>query len=155
MFYRSGWLRCVGLKYVVFGLSVWHLSWCLKIDIRCLCYIVYYYYTYTIIILLYIIYYTILIISYLILYSSFFLSLSVLPFPLIFFPSNPFLPFSLPILLIPRILVGTWISLFIYSSAPPLPQSDLSSIPSSLPIIPFKVYVSALTYGYLYSISIQ
>ena len=61
MFYRSGWLRCVGLKYI--GIPVW--SWCLafelvyRCDVRCyILYIILYYYYY-ILLYYYIISYTI------------------------------------------------------------------------------------------------
>ena len=76
MFYRSGWLRCVGLISVcvlVYVSCVW------VIDVRC--YIVYYiiiYYTYT-----YIIYY--------ILFSSFLFPYH--PLPIYLLPNIPFLSF--------------------------------------------------------------
>ena len=110
MFYRSGWLRCVGLISVVFvwaGVWLRFMFWA-DVDVWCLCYYILLYYTYTIILLLYyiiyyIIYYTY-IISYLILYSPF-PSLLFLPFLYtllfslllsssfpIFFPSVPLLP---------------------------------------------------------------
>ena len=113
MFYRSGWLRCVGLKCILFLVFIsvselfqgiplglcWLLSyaWCWLLTLGVIyCYILYiiYYYTHTytllyIIVLLYIIYYTLL--SFRSMFLSFppsLLSYLLFPFTPHSFPSN-------------------------------------------------------------------
>jgi hypothetical protein len=122
-FYRSGWLRCVVVICIRF--MFWAGGWLLWFELV-LYYILYYYYTYYII-LLYIHYY---IISYLILYSPLLLFFSSIPhlFPILFLSSIPFpLQFN------------------------PYPSSSIHSSVIHIPI--FILYLSVLTYTYLYSSS--
>ena len=79
MFYRSGWLRCVAFKYVVFGSGLCFER--LMVDVRC--YIVLYYILY--IILLYLIH---ILLLYILLLSYTILFCSSLPFPIISYSSS-------------------------------------------------------------------
>ena len=144
MFYRSGWLRCVvriciGAGSGCVSVSFWWMVRVLfrfraGVDIRC--YIVLYYY-----IIIY--YYILLLYSYTILFSLSYLPLllflSSSPFPSIILYSLPssILPFYLPLLFFP----------ILFYSFPVL--SSLLPLFSSFPI--FILYVSVLTYTYLYS----
>ena len=137
MFYRSGWLRCVGLKYVVF---VFRAGVTYDI-IYYTYYILYYtiiYYTYTIIYLIllyyYILYYTLLL---------FWSILLILPF----LSSSP-LFFCSPLLFFTSIFQSSDPHFILYVSVLTYPY--LYS--SLLFLLSFKVYVSVLTYPYLYSI---
>ena len=128
MFYRSGWLRCDVFNCV--SVSGSGLAFELVFDVWC--YIVYYYYYILLYIIYYIIYYTYTYILYIIYYiiihtyTYYIIILYSSPY-LIFFPSFPtLLSLLIPILYNP---------LLIYHSSPI-----------------FKVYVSVLTYTYLYSI---
>ena len=141
MFYRSGWLRCVGFKCI--GLCFERLAFDLVFVFRagvCVILLLLYYIIYYIHILLY--YYIIYYILYIILYSSS-SSYSSLPhFPLFLFQSpSSLLSFS----------SSSSSILFLLSYYSIFPSS-FSSIPSSS--LPFILYVSALGYPYLYSIPI-
>ena len=137
------WCLCFDLVFCV-------LSWCDVFDIRCIYYItiiIYYTYYTLYICYYYIIYYT---------YTTIILSYTILSSISLLFPSSVPLPIYI-----------------LFSSSPPLLSSSvLYSLPflsllssvlsltlllllsSSSPISSFKVYVSVLTYGYLYSLQI-
>ena len=159
MFYRSGWLRCVGLMSmwcsvlfragVGFRAGVLASDWCLTCGV--ILYITIIYYTYTVIL------------SYTILFYSSSPSLLLsFSFPSIFCSSSPpsIIPFqssqshpSDP--LIQSIRVGTSITLFIFRTHLPISSRFGWEYTSIFPIlISFKVYVSVVTHGYLYSILI-
>ena len=132
MFYRSGWLRCVGFNVCVFG-SGYVLSWysVFRTDVDVWCYIVYYiiYYYY------YILYYTLLIfwssplLSYLLFPSSSFPIFSFLFSSVPIYSSSSSLPniHSLLLLLlhnIHSIRVGTYLRLFMFSSSTIWPRTN-------------------------------
>ena len=111
MFYRSGWLRCVGfisIGFMLWAFEVWRVRvWDSEFelvfwfDVRC--YIVYYYYYILLYIIYYIIYYTYTYILYIIYYYYYIIyyilyyTLPSLPFPSIFPPPLLFSPFLSPL----------------------------------------------------------
>ena len=151
MFYRSGWLRCVGFKCIGLG-----LSWCsfmfragLTLGVTLYCIIYYIIHIHIHILLLY---YTLLL-----LYIIYYIILSSSPYLLFFLSSFPFksssspyshlLPFSSSIPSVPLLLISSFPS--ILSSFPSLP------LPSSLlPFPSFILYVSVFIVGYLYLLDV-
>ena len=134
MFYRSGWLRCVGLKCMRIGLSFWKI-----IDVRA---------GLTLGVRLFL-----LLLLYYILYSyipSFSSSLHILLFPIF---CSIFISLSQSFTILFRSISSSSSIYLLFSSSDlsffsPLPLLFLQSSHSPLS---FKVYVSVLTYGYLYS----
>ena len=127
MFYRSGWLRCVGLISIGF--------WCSgsRFDVRCMLYIILY------IIILYYYYY----ILYIILYSSFL----YFPIPFLFYPSSPSLLFLSSFIILKS--QSSHLSLIFHPSFKVYVSALTYTYLCSIHLIPFRWVIHILISSYI------